>query len=88
MIFMIGFQAKVVVELLDTLLENGIPADSIGWLDISYYSLLCYMKVYCDVCCPGVITLYRAQMFEIRKMLSGKSCSDAKAVQVNTYGCG
>ena len=30
MIFMIGFQAKVVVELLDTLLENGIPADSIG----------------------------------------------------------
>ena len=47
MIFMIGFQAKAVVELLDTLLENGIPADSIGWftviciLYILYYSLLC-----------------------------------------------
>ena len=29
--------------------------------------------------CPGVITLYRAQMFEIRKRLSG---NDTKAVQV------
>lgn len=57
---------------------------SLLWHATVCYSSLCYTKVYCVIliCCPGVITLYRAQMFEIRKMLSGKSCSDAKAVQV------
>ena len=32
----------------------------------------------------GVITLYRAQMFEIRRMLAGKDGSSSKGVQVNT----
>ena len=61
MIFMIGFQAKVVVELLDTLLENGIPANRIGWFTmmyilysllkctIVYWSILWYAIVYCGM---------------------------------------